>query len=165
MTYVLTVCVRWTTVWLSQCPHHLIFSFKVYSGVSTHTNLQWHLSIHHHVQPYRENSGCRGFNSRGTFTVLKWKWNKFNEFYVLTLWSAAESDFNMFLFRMTNLLLFVLISVSVERRRRFNINDRIKELGALVPKTTDPSVNAPPLHSTDNTAKTAENTNTNNSAN
>uniref|UniRef100_A0A3Q3DXB4 BHLH domain-containing protein n=1 Tax=Hippocampus comes TaxID=109280 RepID=A0A3Q3DXB4_HIPCM len=26
----------------------------------------------------------------------------------------------------------------VERRRRFNINDRIKELGALVPKTPDP---------------------------
>ncbi|XP_019716374.1 transcription factor E3a [Hippocampus comes] len=26
----------------------------------------------------------------------------------------------------------------IERRRRFNINDRIKELGALVPKTPDP---------------------------
>lgn len=30
--------------------------------------------------------------------------------------------------------------VSVERRRRFNINDRIKELGALIPKSSDPSV-------------------------
>ncbi|KAK2850939.1 hypothetical protein Q5P01_007215 [Channa striata] len=28
----------------------------------------------------------------------------------------------------------------IERRRRFNINDRIKELGALVPKTTDPEM-------------------------
>uniref|UniRef100_A0A3B1JUD6 Transcription factor binding to IGHM enhancer 3a n=1 Tax=Astyanax mexicanus TaxID=7994 RepID=A0A3B1JUD6_ASTMX len=27
----------------------------------------------------------------------------------------------------------------IERRRRFNINDRIKELGALVPKSSDPS--------------------------
>lgn len=27
---------------------------------------------------------------------------------------------------------------SVERRRRFNINDRIKELGDLVPKLADP---------------------------
>uniref|UniRef100_A0A4W5N6Q9 Transcription factor binding to IGHM enhancer 3a n=1 Tax=Hucho hucho TaxID=62062 RepID=A0A4W5N6Q9_9TELE len=26
----------------------------------------------------------------------------------------------------------------IERRRRFNINDRIKELGALIPKTSDP---------------------------
>ncbi|TDH11068.1 hypothetical protein EPR50_G00081640 [Perca flavescens] len=26
----------------------------------------------------------------------------------------------------------------IERRRRFNINDRIKELGALIPKSTDP---------------------------
>ena len=36
--------------------------------------------------------------------------------------------------------------VSVERRRRFNINDRIKELGDLIPKSTDPSVNT--RHST-----------------
>ncbi|XP_017323436.1 transcription factor E3a isoform X1 [Ictalurus punctatus] len=28
----------------------------------------------------------------------------------------------------------------IERRRRFNINDRIKELGELVPKSSDPSV-------------------------
>ncbi|XP_071205468.1 transcription factor E3-like isoform X5 [Salvelinus alpinus] len=27
----------------------------------------------------------------------------------------------------------------IERRRRFNINDRIKELGALIPKSSDPS--------------------------
>lgn len=27
---------------------------------------------------------------------------------------------------------------SVERRRRFNINDRIKELGTLLPKNNDP---------------------------
>lgn len=26
----------------------------------------------------------------------------------------------------------------VERRRRFNINDRIKELGTLIPKSNDP---------------------------
>lgn len=32
---------------------------------------------------------------------------------------------------------------SVERRRRFNINDRIKELGDLIPKSTDPSVLSP----------------------
>lgn len=29
---------------------------------------------------------------------------------------------------------------SVERRRRFNINDRIKELGTLIPKSSDPYV-------------------------
>ncbi|XP_009304311.1 transcription factor E3b isoform X3 [Danio rerio] len=28
----------------------------------------------------------------------------------------------------------------IERRRRFNINDRIKELGALIPKSTDPEM-------------------------
>lgn len=28
--------------------------------------------------------------------------------------------------------------IPVERRRRFNINDRIKELGTLLPKTNDP---------------------------
>lgn len=27
---------------------------------------------------------------------------------------------------------------AVERRRRFNINDRIKELGTLIPKSNDP---------------------------
>lgn len=27
---------------------------------------------------------------------------------------------------------------TVERRRRFNINDRIKELGTMIPKSTDP---------------------------
>lgn len=27
---------------------------------------------------------------------------------------------------------------TVERRRRFNINDRIKELGTLIPKSNDP---------------------------
>ncbi|XP_027007539.2 transcription factor E3a isoform X7 [Tachysurus fulvidraco] len=31
----------------------------------------------------------------------------------------------------------------IERRRRFNINDRIKELGELVPKSSDPSVSIP----------------------
>ncbi|GLD74460.1 transcription factor E3-like protein [Lates japonicus] len=30
-----------------------------------------------------------------------------------------------------------ITKLSVERRRRFNINDRIKELGALIPKSTD----------------------------
>ena len=34
--------------------------------------------------------------------------------------------------------LFIFTSfVSVERRRRFNINDRIKELGTLLPKTNE----------------------------
>lgn len=28
--------------------------------------------------------------------------------------------------------------ITVERRRRFNINDRIKELGTLLPKNNDP---------------------------
>ncbi|XP_067096598.1 transcription factor E3a isoform X5 [Osmerus mordax] len=32
----------------------------------------------------------------------------------------------------------VKTELSVERRRRFNINDRIKELGALIPKSSDP---------------------------
>ena len=31
-------------------------------------------------------------------------------------------------------MVFILSTVSVERRRRFNINDRIKELGTLLPK-------------------------------
>lgn len=30
------------------------------------------------------------------------------------------------------------VLITVERRRRFNINDRIKELGTLLPKTNDP---------------------------
>ncbi len=33
---------------------------------------------------------------------------------------------------------FILVHVAVERRRRFNINDRIKELGTLLPKSSDP---------------------------
>lgn len=32
----------------------------------------------------------------------------------------------------------VFFIISVERRRRFNINDRIKELGTLLPKNNDP---------------------------
>ncbi|RCT97683.1 helix-loop-helix domain-containing protein, partial [Acinetobacter baumannii] len=28
----------------------------------------------------------------------------------------------------------------IERRRRFNINDRIKELGTLIPKSNDPDM-------------------------
>ena len=32
---------------------------------------------------------------------------------------------------------FFLFSFLVERRRRFNINDRIKELGTLLPKQHD----------------------------
>lgn len=36
-------------------------------------------------------------------------------------------------------MIFFLLSVqTVERRRRFNINDRIKELGTLLPKNNDP---------------------------
>ena len=31
-------------------------------------------------------------------------------------------------------MVFILATISVERRRRFNINDRIKELGTLLPK-------------------------------
>jgi hypothetical protein len=37
----------------------------------------------------------------------------------------------------TNFVIFHYIFVSVERRRRFNINDRIKELGTLLPKTNE----------------------------
>uniref|UniRef100_A0A8C2KM58 Microphthalmia-associated transcription factor-like n=1 Tax=Cyprinus carpio TaxID=7962 RepID=A0A8C2KM58_CYPCA len=33
-----------------------------------------------------------------------------------------------------------LQNVKIERRRRFNINDRIKELGALIPKSSDPEM-------------------------
>lgn len=36
------------------------------------------------------------------------------------------------------IFLFFLAYVTVERRRRFNINDRIKELGTLLPKNNDP---------------------------
>lgn len=32
---------------------------------------------------------------------------------------------------------FVFVQFAVERRRRFNINDRIKELGTLLPKTNE----------------------------
>lgn len=35
-------------------------------------------------------------------------------------------------------LYFSCFCFLVERRRRFNINDRIKELGALIPKSNDP---------------------------
>lgn len=34
--------------------------------------------------------------------------------------------------------LIFLLYFAVERRRRFNINDRIKELGGLLPRTIDP---------------------------
>lgn len=37
---------------------------------------------------------------------------------------------------MTRTILFIVDTV--ERRRRFNINDRIKELGTLLPKNNDP---------------------------
>lgn len=33
---------------------------------------------------------------------------------------------------------FLSSFLEVERRRRFNINDRIKELGTLIPKSNDP---------------------------
>lgn len=33
---------------------------------------------------------------------------------------------------------FLCSFFEVERRRRFNINDRIKELGTLIPKSNDP---------------------------
>lgn len=33
--------------------------------------------------------------------------------------------------------IFVFVQFAVERRRRFNINDRIKELGTLLPKTNE----------------------------
>lgn len=33
---------------------------------------------------------------------------------------------------------FLCSFLEVERRRRFNINDRIKELGTLIPKSNDP---------------------------
>lgn len=35
------------------------------------------------------------------------------------------------------LTLLILLLISVERRRRFNINDRIKELGTLLPKQNE----------------------------
>lgn len=37
----------------------------------------------------------------------------------------------------SNFIVFFFVSFSVERRRRFNINDRIKELGTLLPKTNE----------------------------
>ena len=37
-------------------------------------------------------------------------------------------------------LFFLSLAFQVERRRRFNINDRIKELGTLIPKSSDPWV-------------------------
>ena len=33
---------------------------------------------------------------------------------------------------------FFYLSILVERRRRYNINDRIKELGQLIPRSGDP---------------------------
>lgn len=40
--------------------------------------------------------------------------------------------------RETYILTNIYFWFPVERRRRFNINDRIKELGTLLPKTNDP---------------------------
>lgn len=41
-----------------------------------------------------------------------------------------------------NVVLLLIVPLcsflEVERRRRFNINDRIKELGTLIPKSNDP---------------------------
>lgn len=37
----------------------------------------------------------------------------------------------------TILINVFIFSFLVERRRRFNINDRIKELGTMIPKTND----------------------------
>lgn len=98
-------------------------------------------SIQHCVQVPRENSGCRCFIWGSCGLVLTCG--------VTLTFSWALRHFNMFLFLMMMLSLFspwkCVVCVSVERRRRFNINDRIKELGALVPKPTDLSVNAPLL--------------------
>lgn len=62
----------------------------------------------------------------------------------------TKTQYNMFLafwlsiicWRMTHIdttyIIKHLYLFSVERRRRFNINDRIKELGTLLPKNNDP---------------------------
>lgn len=88
---------------------------------------------------------CECYYSHGEYL------NSLMTFKSACLWSTVISSrvFSVFLF-LTNQLLFYwnswiwshlhILSVSVERRRRFNINDRIKELGALVPKSTDLSV-------------------------
>lgn len=39
---------------------------------------------------------------------------------------------------MQSYLIILIDLFLVERRRRFNINDRIKELGTLLPKNNDP---------------------------
>ena len=38
------------------------------------------------------------------------------------------------------LLFYLFFLILVERRRRYNINDRIKELGDLLPKQNEPYV-------------------------
>jgi hypothetical protein len=49
----------------------------------------------------------------------------------------SANFYDMFL-KTKNIIFFIFSTfVSVERRRRFNINDRIKELGTLLPKTNE----------------------------
>lgn len=64
-------------------------------------------------------------------------------FILLCKSEISETNFQMvpeklivdFLFLSLSLFCFCFV---VERRRRFNINDRIKELGTLIPKSNDP---------------------------
>lgn len=58
---------------------------------------------------------------------------------------AGEVSVHMPLMRCAELVCAVVTNgpfpcsfLEVERRRRFNINDRIKELGTLIPKSNDP---------------------------
>lgn len=59
--------------------------------------------------------------------------------FVLTLTPLCFCLYNVILFFSSYFFspMSLLLSSIVERRRRFNINDRIKELGTMIPKTND----------------------------
>lgn len=83
------------------------------------------VDIHHHVQ--------RTFSVPKQRSVYPWPTMKCVLFYVIdkrkiTITWVRENER-----RLTEIWSIVL----VERRRRFNINDRIKELGTLLPKGTE----------------------------
>ena len=52
-------------------------------------------------------------------------------------WSRVSMIICVWIAHKYLLILLILLLISVERRRRFNINDRIKELGTLLPKQNE----------------------------
>ena len=57
---------------------------------------------------------------------------------VFTKDRAKKDNHNMSKTKQEIKCFFFIFSLSVERRRRFNINDRIKELGTLLPTQNEP---------------------------